>query len=157
MSLTANIVAPFAVCRLGDISSGHYPWPARINDTASTDVFVNSLGWHRTGDHWVTHCAPVGGCHDGVLVHGAPGVYINNKPAGRIGDLISCAPHDEFADQGSPDTFCGNNVGSLPLPPLGAVIDPVETVPITVEREDYVQCDRAPFPCEDVDRQIHQI
>jgi uncharacterized Zn-binding protein involved in type VI secretion len=124
MSLTVSIVPAFSACRLGDISSGHPPWPPRPNDQGSPDVFVNKFPWHRTGDHWAIHCCPPpppppppAQCHDGILVHGAPGVFINNKPAGRIGDLISCGKHDEFADQGSPDTFCGNFVGAGP--PIG--------------------------------------
>lgn len=151
-----SVVPSFAVCRLGDISSGHYPWPPRVNDSASPNVFVNGLGWHRLGDHWVTHCAPPG-CHDGFLIHGAPGVYVNNKEAGRIGDLISCAPHDEFADSGSPNTFCGNQVGTGVAARTPQPNDiPAAGGDLHVEREDFAAWVQLPFEWEGADRQIHQ-
>jgi uncharacterized Zn-binding protein involved in type VI secretion len=98
--------------RLGDISAGHYPWPPRDNDQASTNVFVNGLGWHRLGDHWLIHCAPPPVCHDGVLSLGSNTVFINNKQAGRIGDPISCG---DFANEGSPNVFCGDNNSTAAL------------------------------------------
>lgn len=44
------------IVRLGDVCSGHGCWPSRPNDEASSNVFVNSIGVHRLGDHWITHC-----------------------------------------------------------------------------------------------------
>jgi len=158
MSLTVSVVPAFAVARLGDLSSGHFPWPARPNDQASPNVFVNKKGWHRFGDHWAIHCAPVGGCHDGYLVHGAPGVFVNGKPAGRIGDLISCSPHDEFVDQGSPNVFCGNFMGSGPEP---VFVEPIPEATTgdsqEMARQNYANWNRMPIDWEFVDRQIHQI
>jgi uncharacterized Zn-binding protein involved in type VI secretion len=105
-SLSVSIESKPRACRLGDLSAGHYPWPPRPNDAASTDVFVNNKGWHRQGDHWAIHCAPP--CHDGTLLSGSSTVIVNNKQAGRNGDPINCpsTPLD-FADEASPDVFAG--------------------------------------------------
>jgi uncharacterized Zn-binding protein involved in type VI secretion len=176
-TIYVEIVVPFRCCRFGDISSGHYDWPPRPNDQGSPNVFVNNKPWHRAGDHWEIHCNPEGQCHDGFLVHGAPAVYVNNIPAGRIGDLISCGAHNEFADDGSPNTFCGNfrgpgaSVGfnspnfsekewthsgeeqedsfDTPNPAGGGDTE-------HVSRPDYQSWERSPFPWDKVDRQIHQ-
>lgn len=98
--------------RLSDISSGHSCFPGRPNDQASTNVFVNSRGWHRQGDHWMQHCCTINPpiinpppCHDGVLSAGAPHVFVNGKPAGRCGDPISCG---DFVATCSPNVFAGN-------------------------------------------------
>lgn len=45
-----------AIVRLGDKSCGHSCYSQRPNDEASNNVFVNGLGVHRVGDHWITHC-----------------------------------------------------------------------------------------------------
>lgn len=45
-----------ATVRLGDQCTGHGCFPPRVNDSASSDVFVNGIGVHRVGDHWVEHC-----------------------------------------------------------------------------------------------------
>lgn len=92
-----------AVTRLGDICSGHGCWPPRNNDSASDDVFVNGLGVHRLGDHWVVHCCD-GSCHDGVAASGSNSVFVNGIPAVRIGDAVSCG---SVSAQGSPNTFFG--------------------------------------------------
>ncbi len=39
------------IVRLGDYCSGHGGYPPRPNDEASANVFVNSKGVHRVGDH----------------------------------------------------------------------------------------------------------
>lgn len=88
------------VVRFGDISSGHCFSP-RPNDEASPDTFANSLGVHRQGDHWITHCCG-DVCHDGRLASGSPDTFTNNKQTCRIGDPIDCG---DFANTGSPDVF----------------------------------------------------
>lgn len=91
-----------AATRLGDISTGHAPcFPARPNDSASPNVFVNNIPWHRQGDHWVTHCCGPS-CHDGILATGSPNVFVNNRQAGRITDPVTCG--DRVAT-GSPNVF----------------------------------------------------
>ena len=86
--------------RHGDICTGHDCWPPRPNDTASDDVFVNSLGQHRLTDSWLEHCC--GDCHDGVAATGSPNVFVNSLEACRIGDEVSCG---SFMATGSPDVF----------------------------------------------------
>jgi uncharacterized Zn-binding protein involved in type VI secretion len=78
--------------RLSDSCTGHGCWPSRVNDTASGDVFANSRGAHRTGDHWVTHCctAPPFPCHDSSQVTGSPNVFVNGRAWARIGDAVAC-------------------------------------------------------------------
>lgn len=95
------------VCRVGDYSTGHGCWPPRTCDTGSTDVFVNGIGAHRSGDHWVTHCCGPA-CHDGVLYNGSGTVFVNGLSLGRIGDPIDCHDDgdiDEYVRDGSTDVF----------------------------------------------------
>jgi uncharacterized Zn-binding protein involved in type VI secretion len=89
-----------AVVRFHDFCSGHGCWPSRPNDEASSDVFVNDLGVHRLGDHWITHCCVT--CHDGTMASGSPNVFVNNKAVARVGDAISCG---SIAVQGSPNVY----------------------------------------------------
>ena len=89
-----------AVARLGDMSTGHDGFPARGNDSASPNVFINNIAAHRVGDHWPLHCTLV--CHDGVESTGSPTVFVNNQPVARVGDNISCG--DQVA-AGSPNVF----------------------------------------------------
>jgi len=90
--------------RLGDMGSGHASWPPRPNDEASTDVFVNSIGSHRQGDHWATHCNPQPECHDSTLAAGSSTVYVNGKQMSRIGDPIACG---STITEGSTNVFVG--------------------------------------------------
>ena len=92
-----------AVTRLGDFCSGHGCYPPRPNDEASSDVFVNGLGVHRLGDHWVVHCCQ-NDCHDGEAATGSPTVFVNGLPAVRIGDFVSCG---SVSAEGSPRVFFG--------------------------------------------------
>lgn len=92
-----------AVTRLGDICTGHGCFPPRVNDEASDNVFINGIGAHRLGDHWVTHCCTII-CHDAVAAEGSSTVFINGKAAVRIGDMISCG---SASAQGSPSVFFG--------------------------------------------------
>jgi uncharacterized Zn-binding protein involved in type VI secretion len=92
-----------AATRLGDICSGHGCFPPRVNDEASDNVFINGLGAHRKGDHWVTHCCTII-CHDGIAEEGSSKVFINGKAAVRIGDPITCG---SVSAQGSPSVFFG--------------------------------------------------
>lgn len=89
-----------SACRYGDFCTGHGCWPSRQNDQASDSVFINGLGAHRVGDHWVTHCCV--SCHDGLLSTGSPNVFVNDKKLGRVGDQISCG---SLVMTGSPNVF----------------------------------------------------
>jgi uncharacterized Zn-binding protein involved in type VI secretion len=92
------------VSRLGDKCTGHAGWPARANDSASPDVFVNGKAVHRKGDHWVTHCDPNNSCHDSTLQSGSSKVFINGKDCGRIGDPVACG---SVIAEGSSNVFAG--------------------------------------------------
>lgn len=95
------------VCRLGDMSVGHGCWPSRENDQASANVFINGLGGHRQGDHWVTHCCGPA-CHDGYLARGSATVFVNGLTLGRIGDPIEGGCNEaDFVKGGSADVFAG--------------------------------------------------
>lgn len=87
------------VTRLGDLSTGHYPFGPRPNDEASSNVFVNGKGVVRVGDHWAVH-----GTHDGVQATGSSSVFVNGKAVARIGDAISCG---DFVAEGSSNVFAG--------------------------------------------------
>ena len=92
-----------AATRIGDECSGHGCFGPRTNDQGSGNVFINGIGAHRLGDHWVTHCCgPV--CHDSVAIGGSGTVFINGKAAARVGDSIECG---SVIAQGSPNTFFG--------------------------------------------------
>ena len=93
-----------AVTRKGDKCTGHGGWPARVNDTASPDVFVNSIAVHREGDHWVKHCNAKPSCHDSTLASGSSTVFINSKQCGRVGDPVACGSK---VAAGSSNVFAG--------------------------------------------------
>ena len=91
------------IVRFGDNSCGHGCFPARPNDEASSNVFVNSKGAHRLGDHWETHCCgPV--CHDGTASSASTTVFVNSKGICRKGDSISCGG---TMCECSPNVFAG--------------------------------------------------
>jgi uncharacterized Zn-binding protein involved in type VI secretion len=92
-----------AAVRLGDQCTGDGCFPPRVNDEASENVFINGIGAHRQGDHWITHCCTII-CHDGTLQTGSATVFINGKAAARIGDPITCGA---AAAVGSPNVFFG--------------------------------------------------
>lgn len=79
--------------RLGDIGSGHAchfpPTPAIM---ASPDVNIEGIAAVRQGDAYAPHACPT--CpappHPRSLSAGSGTVNINGKPAGRVGDAISC-------------------------------------------------------------------
>ena len=91
------------VVRLGDDGSGHGCFPSRGNDSASNNVFVNSLGAHRVGDHWVTHCCGPS-CHDSTQASGSGTVFVNGKALARAGDSIACGSTNVGC---SPNVFAG--------------------------------------------------
>lgn len=92
-----------AAVRLGDTCTGHGCFPSRANVAASPDVIVNGRGWHRVGDAWASHCCGRA-CHGGTLAAGSATVFVNGRPAGRIGDQVSCG---STCATGSPDVYAG--------------------------------------------------
>ena len=93
-----------SIVRIGDICTGHGAFPPRVCDSGSSDVFINGIGAHREGDHWVTHCNPVPSCHDSVLAVGSSTVYVNGKALARIGDSVTCG---SVCAEGSSNVFAG--------------------------------------------------
>jgi uncharacterized Zn-binding protein involved in type VI secretion len=90
------------VHRLGDLCTGHGCYPPRPNAGASPNVFVNSLGVHRVGDPWKSHCCL--GCHGATQASGSPTVFANGRPLARIGDSVSCGSRNQT---GSGNVFAG--------------------------------------------------
>lgn len=94
--------------RLGDIGSGHgCHFPPTPSIEASPDVDIDGIPAVRQGDAYAPHaCA---GCpapeHPRSLSVGSGSVYINGRPAGRVGDAISCGG---AADAGSGTVFIGD-------------------------------------------------
>lgn len=93
-----------SVTRLGDLCSGHGPWPPRPSTSASPDVFVNGIPVHRQGDSWAVHCDPQPACHAGMLASGSGTVFVNGKQIGRVGDPVDCG---SIVATGSGDVFAG--------------------------------------------------
>lgn len=94
--------------RLGDIGSGHdCHFPPTASVGASPDVNVDGIPAVRKGDAYAPHGC--GTCpapsHPRSLSGGSGTVFINGKPAGRIGDAISCGGS---ADAGSDTVFIGD-------------------------------------------------
>lgn len=92
-----------AVSRIGDTCTGHGCFPPRANDSGSGNVFINGIGAHRQGDHWVPHTCGKN-THDGTLSGGSGTVFVNGKPLGRIGDMVSCG---SAVGAGSGNVFAG--------------------------------------------------
>lgn len=94
--------------RLGDIASGHdCHFPPTPSIEASPDVNIDGIPAVRQGDAYEPHSCP--SCpkpaHPRSLEGGSCSVFINGKPAGRIGDAISCGG---AADAGSSTVFIGD-------------------------------------------------
>jgi uncharacterized Zn-binding protein involved in type VI secretion len=94
------------VTRLGDICTGHGPWPPRPSTSASPDVFCNGIPVHRQGDAWAVHAKPPKnpGPHGSTLAAGSGTVFVNGKQCGRIGDPVACG---SSVAVGSGDVFAG--------------------------------------------------
>ena len=93
-----------AAARLGDICTGHGCFPPRAGASASNNVFINSIRAHRLNDAWHVHCCD-GSCHASRVASGSGTVFINGRPAARIGDNIACG---SLIAQGSNNVFIGD-------------------------------------------------
>ncbi|NKX74564.1 PAAR domain-containing protein [Tritonibacter mobilis] len=94
--------------RLGDIGSGHgCHFPPTPSTGASPDVYVNGIAVVRQGDAYADHGCGVcpAPAHGRSLSGGSRSVFVNGKPAGRVGDAISCGG---AADAGSSDVSFGD-------------------------------------------------
>ena len=101
-----------AAAFIGCFCTGHGCWPPRPGVTFSTDVKINGLGAHRLLDIWLVHCCPSDGCHPSLVKSGASNVYINGRPAARMGDSIACG---SLIAMGSPNVNIGAPLGVLGL------------------------------------------
>ena len=75
--------------RKGDYCTGHDACPPTALVESSQNVFVNRLGAGRVGDRYSAH-----GCighpeHQDVIASGSGTVFINGRPAARMGDPVS--------------------------------------------------------------------
>ena len=93
-----------SVLRKGDVCTGHSGFPPRPNISGSSDVTVNGLPVHRTGDAWDKHCKRKNGCHPSVSGSGSATVKVNGLPVIRTGDPVACGSK---AGSGSSDVACG--------------------------------------------------
>jgi uncharacterized Zn-binding protein involved in type VI secretion len=90
-----------AIARLGDICSGHACFPPRVNTSAASKTFINSIPAHRKGDSWATHrCGK--SSHGGTTSGGSGKGFVEGSPLARVGDAIDCG---SMIAQGSPDCF----------------------------------------------------
>jgi len=83
-----------AACRTTDTVSIHECGVIPTADSASEDVFIESLGAHRKTDKNTSHPAvpPAAGCvpHVTTLSAGSPNVFVNSKALARVGDAYGC-------------------------------------------------------------------
>ncbi|WP_282094316.1 PAAR domain-containing protein [Epibacterium ulvae] len=76
--------------RKGDICTGHGLFPPRPCVAGSPNVEIENQAALRQGDGWAAHCDPIPVCHAGTQAGGSSSVFINGKPAARVGDAVSC-------------------------------------------------------------------
>jgi len=109
--------------RLGDIGSGHdCHFPPTVATEGSRDIFINDRPAVRKGDAYAPHGCP--DCHKSQhprkLHDGAPSVFFNDEPAGRLYDHIDCGGQ---AIQGSPDVFIGEPCAPKTRKPFCAICE----------------------------------
>ena len=93
-----------AITRIGDADVTHCSGMTRAE--GSSDVFVNSIGISRQGDHNTTHLKPPPPCppHTAPITTGSTTVFVNGKGCGRVGDAITACTS---VASGSPNVFAG--------------------------------------------------
>ena len=95
------------VCRARDLCTGHECYPPRQNISWSSNVFVNSRGWHRGNDGWGPHCDtcddPNHPCHLGKTISSGS-VFVNSRIGAKVGDPIDCG---SAVSSGSSNVGCG--------------------------------------------------
>jgi uncharacterized Zn-binding protein involved in type VI secretion len=92
--------------RVGDMTTGHGPYPPQAAFEGSSDVLINGKSAMRQFDDWDPHCCPSANiCHDGTVVEPAnKSVFINGSLAVRIGDYLDCG---SVCETGSSNVFIG--------------------------------------------------
>ena len=73
-------------------------------------MFVNGIPLMRKGDAYAPHACVKGhsGPHDRALAEGSASVFVNDQPAGRKGDPVSCGGAAQTA---SSNVFIGDRSG----------------------------------------------
>lgn len=79
-----------AVSFLGAMSTGHGSWPPRPSTEGDDSFLINGIPVLCVGDAFAVHCNPALVCHGGTVSAGCNSFLINNQPAARIGDPVSC-------------------------------------------------------------------
>ena len=81
-------------CRTTDPVTVHECDVVPAADSASGNVFIESLAAHRATDTNTSHPAvpPASGCvpHVTTLSAGSPNVFVNGKALARVGDAYGC-------------------------------------------------------------------
>jgi len=94
-----------AAARLHDQASDHDGAPPTPCTAASPDVSIDGLPAVRKDDPFAPHARPDESDHTRSVAAGSRSVFINGKPAGRIGDPISCGGQ---ITEGSGTVFIGD-------------------------------------------------
>ena len=94
-----------AAARLGDKASDHDGAPETPSTEASPNVHNYGIPAKRQGDAIESHACPDESEHSRSLAGGSGSVFINGKPAGRVGDAISCGG---IVIEGSPSLTIGD-------------------------------------------------
>ena len=84
-----------------DDEAVHGCWGGHKPAIASENVFIDGIPALRKGDAYFPHCCPGNDCHSGNA-NGTSTVFINGKPAQKIGDPVTCG---SIMIQGSPSVF----------------------------------------------------
>lgn len=94
-----------AASRLGDLSTGHgcFPPTACTGGTASK-TYINGIPAQIQGSSFLVHFCGRSVHPTRLASSGSSTVFIEGKPAIRIGDNISCG---DTVGQGSPNTIIG--------------------------------------------------
>jgi len=96
-----------AAYRQTDMTTAHpHCYPPTTAQTGSPDVYTNGLQQMRLQDPCVIHGACGNPCppHVPKMAAGSGTVYVNGKPACRVGDACHCG---SAAAAGSPNVFIG--------------------------------------------------
>lgn len=78
-----------AATRNGDQCTGHDACPPAPLVECSQNVRINKLGAGRAGDHYSAHSCLSHPGHQDTIAAGSSTVFINGRPAARIGDAVS--------------------------------------------------------------------
>ena len=76
--------------RQPDICTGHGCFPPRPPSSWSDNVIVNGLNALRQFDSYAAHGCATCPAHGGSVAVGSSTVYINDRKAARIGDMVDC-------------------------------------------------------------------